>query len=458
MTTIISAIVLALAFPKFNLSFVAWFALVPFFLAIEKTKKPGSAAFLGFIFGVVFFGINLFWVTTLSNYVGFYAVLGWACLTLFQSIYIIIFAYFTKRFNLSLTIWAGILWVVLEIVRGMGAFGVAGGVLAYSQTNYLPLIQIASIASVYSVSLLIVIANIAIARLIEKKDFSLLISTAILILFVVIYGYAELNNNSLKPATERRNREVYSQVPISIIQGNIPQEKKLDSQFNREIFDIHKNLTLKAAAENPKIIIWPETTILTYLLRDDFYLSQIKQLARTTRAYLIIGTPYYDEKMSFYNSAVVISPSGEVAGRYDKQLLVPFGEYLPLRSLTFPLLKGAHYFGSDFSPGPNSLPLDAGGIKIGTVICFESTFPRLVKERSAKGAQIFLVITNDAWFKDSSAPYEHFDNAIFRAVENRKYFIQVANTGISAFIDPYGRVIKKLDLNKRGYLNFNLKP
>ncbi|MBI5701696.1 apolipoprotein N-acyltransferase [Candidatus Saganbacteria bacterium] len=448
-------------------SIIAWFAIIPLLILIEKSKSPKRSALFGFIFGILLFGCSFFWINTLTSFVGFFAVLGWITLALFQSVFLAVFAYLSKKLNINLTFLQALLWVAIEYARGMGAFGVSEGVLGYSQFEILPLIQIASIFTVFGVSFLIILFNIACAKLIAKKNPILLISSVILIIAALIYGSLELKNNSLasngKPATKSRcgNRDKRRGfqnkiIKIAIIQGNISQEKKMSSSFNGENFSIHAGLTLQAAKESPDIIIWPETTVFSYLLHDQIYMNKIKRLAKDTKAYLMIGTPNFDEKKEAYNSIAAISPSGEVVGRYDKQHLVTFGEYLPFRPILYPFLKMTNYFDNDFYPGPEKRPIKVLGINFGALICFESTFPEMARQKVKEGADILLVVTNDAWFYDSSAPYEHFNQAIFRAIENRRSVIQCANTGISGFIDPYGRVLKKLKLNERGYLTFQI--
>ena len=447
---IFSGVLLSAAFPKVNFFFVAWVALVPFFIAVEKSKNAKSAALLGFLFGLSLFSINLFWVNTLFLYVGFWAILGWACLIAFQSIYLFIYAYIIKRFGITLSIWTAVLWVLIEAIRGMGDFGIPGGVVGYSQVLFLPLIQIASFSTVYGVSFLIIIFNIGLAKILVRKEkissYTIFGLSLILMFISIVFGFFELDKE-----TKYENH-----IKVSIIQGNIPQEKKLDPRFNNENFLIHKELTLKAANNSPQIIIWPETSIFTYLLYDKKYLTEVEELAKKTKAFLFIGTPHYDRHYNVYNSIAVFSQSGEVIGRYDKQHLVPFGEYLPFKPVLYPILKNTGYYNKDFTPGTKINPIEIMGIKIGTAICFESTFPFLIKKQTEMGADFFIVITNDAWFKFSSAPYEHFDYAIFRAIENRKFLIQAANTGISGLIDPYGRILNKLDLNKQGYLTVEI--
>lgn len=444
---ILSGILLSLAFPKFDLFFLAWIGIIPFLCAIEKCKSARSAGFIGFLFGVSFLAINLSWVNILSDYVGLYASLGWICFFLFQSLFFAAFAYSSKQLKINLTIWQALLWFLIEILRGLGPFGVTVGILGLSQTNLLPLIQIASFSTVYGVSFLVILFNIALAKLIIKKEYLLFVIAVILIILSIFFGEA-----TLRGSPTRSNK----QITISIIQGNIPQEKKLASQYNQEIFDIHRDLSLQAAKDNPQIIIWPETAILSYIPFDASYLAQIKLMLKKAQSHLIMGSPDHDQSFNAYNTILCFSPTGEIISKYYKQHLVPFGEYLPFKPLSSFILQGTDYFGKDFTAGKNSPPFVINGIRIGSVICFETTLPFFMKNKANEGADILLVVTNDAWFKNSSAPYEHFNNAIYRAIENRKYFIQVANTGISGLIDPYGRVLKKLDLNTRGFLTFKV--
>jgi apolipoprotein N-acyltransferase len=209
-----------------------------------------------------------------------------------------------------------------------------------------------------------------------------------------------------------------------------------------------------AAAGKPEFIIWPETSVFTYLLHNPVLLPRVKQLARETHAWLIIGTPHYDSLGRAYNSLVSLTPSGELVSVYNKERLVPFGEYLPFRGLLYPLLKGTGYFGSTFNEDPHPATLLAGGKRLAAAICFESTFPDLVKRRAGAKTDFILTVTNDGWFGDSAAPYQHFEAGVFRAVENRQYFVQVGNTGFTGVIDPYGRVLVSSKLNKAQVISF----
>ncbi|OGC04243.1 apolipoprotein N-acyltransferase [candidate division WOR-1 bacterium RIFOXYA12_FULL_43_27] len=428
--TILSAILLALSFPKANLFFLSWFCLVPLIANIKKK----NAAREGLLFGLVFFGINLFWVTTLSDYAGFWAIAGYVALVLFQAVYFAAAAVLIKP---APAFAIPFIWVAVEWLRTQTPFGISAGNLCYSQVHFLPMIQTAPFITSYGISFLIVLIN----TLLFSKRF---IAAVLVVASLVIYGITELD----RPLVQNEKS-----LSVSIIQANIPQEKKLDPAYALPSFD--KYIYLSRQVKNADIIIWPETAVTNYLMDSPLLLDLVRELAIEKKAHLLIGTPYYDKGM-IYNSLVAFSPKGAVVGAYNKQHLVPFGEYLPFRKLLYPMLKNSGFFDADFNSDPNPKLIEINGIKIGALICFESTFPNLAKERVAKGADILLTVTNDGWFKDSSALQEHLNMGIMRAVENRKYFIQAANTGISAVIDPYGRILKQSKINETAVLSFEL--
>ena len=459
----LSGILLALAFPKFNLYWLAWIALVPFFIALNRAKSLKESLLSGFFFGIFFFGIHLFWVTSLFRFVQIWIVLGWVALVLYQTLFMCLFVMVLRFINPRRVLCAipiALLWVIVEWLRAWGPFGVTGGDLGYSQAQVLPLIQIASFASVYGVSFLVALVNVTISNLIitfmavrnklEEIKFFPTVLVPVLVLGLVLgcYGYGIY-------VMEQGSRDEGRGIKIALIQPNIDQEDKLDPAKVMTTFELQEKMSRRAALEKPDIIIWPETAIFSYLLYDTRLLPKVKQIAIDTKAWLIFGTPHYIGENAF-NSIVSMSPSGEIVSRYDKQQLVPFGEYLPFRRILFPLLKGVGYYDYEFSSNPHPELLSAAGLKIAAAICFESTFPYIIRQRAKKDSDFILLVTNDAWFGNSSAPYFHLNTGIFRAIENRKYFVQVANTGFTAVIDPYGRILKETKLDRRGIFNFEL--
>jgi apolipoprotein N-acyltransferase len=460
--SILSGLLTALCFPNFNLGFLAWIALVPLLLEIEGKSNQRQAALSGFLFGLTFFSINLFWINTLNEFAPVFATLGWVCLAIGEAFFIAIACYLIKRLKLLIVNWdlliIPIVWVSVEWLRTLGPFGISAGGLGYTQAGNLPLIQIASYTTVFGVSFLIVMVNSFLAYVINqrinsrlnfKREFILGFVILSMIFLIYLWGLFQIppspNPSSLNPLT------------ISLIQGNIPQKMKLSYRYNADVFKIHEDLTRSVLGQKPDLIIWPETTIFSYLLHDPVFLPRIKKLARDSGAHLIVGTPHYDDKGNIFNSVVAFSPAGEVLDRYDKQRLVPFGEYLPLRQLFYPVLKVTNLFYEDFDFGPGTAQLlNLPGLKIGAEVCFESTFVGPSKDRARRGAQLLLTVTNDAWFGNSSALPEHLNCGVFRAVENRQYFIQAGNTGISAVIDPYGRILHRTRANQRGSLTFKI--
>jgi apolipoprotein N-acyltransferase len=490
--SVISGILLALAFPKFNLYLLAWVALVPFFIALTSTRNLKESLFYGFVFSVVFFGIHLFWINSLFRFVSWWVVFGWAALVLFQTLfilfYVILFRFnpqlggftsdpFQPEVNALIGGWrrpsrvgsviktmayvfiGAVLWVFVEWLRAWGPFGVTGGDLGYSQVKFLPLIQIASFSSVYGVSFIIVLFNISLALFIVniKKWMPLLISVALIILSIG-YGMQVMNINTVEKGTSMMDvlKGTIKTAKIALIQPNISQDDKLDVAKINATFNKHISLTRKAVRSySPDVVVWPETAIFTFLAQDPILFPKVKNLLMNNNIWLITGTPYYKGKDS-YNSIVSISPQGEVDSRYDKSHAVPFGEYLPFRSLLYPLLKGVGYYDGEFSRNSKPKPIYVNGSKIAAAICFESTFPNLIKKRVEKDSSFILVLTNDAWFGNSSALYFHINTGVFRAIENRKYFIQVGNSGVTAIIDPYGRVLKRTKVNEEGILTFEI--
>lgn len=443
--SVVSGFLLSLAFPKFNFGLLAWLALVPFFLALSGTKNRREIVACAFWFGLSFFSLHFFWVTSLFEFVRWWSVLGWGALVIYQTLFIIFFALILRIVSSGeetfFPLLAAVVWTVVEWLRAAGPFGVTGGDLGYSQVAFLPLIQIARLFQVYGVSFLIVFFNAALAQTIfNRRKWGMLAMAVLLIVSAALYGYNILVEEPYKP--DQR----LGKVRLALVQPNIPQKDKLKTSLVPQTMKIYHGLTMQIADKRPDIIIWPETAVFTYMLRDQGIFRQVQGLAKATNAWLVFGTPHYKGDEA-YNSVAVVSPDGQLQGRYDKQALVPFGEYLPFRKLLFPILKGVGYYDSQFVAGPELKLLKVKGLRVATAVCFESTFPSLIKERAAKGADFILLVTNDAWFADSAAPYFHLNAGIFRAIENRKYFVQVSNTGISAVIDPYGRVIEKTDLD-----------
>lgn len=460
--TVLSGILLVTAFPSINLEFLAWIGMTPFFFALNgKNKKSGF--FLGLLWGFVFFMGTVYWVVnSMVSYGGIPFFTG----TLILMLLALYLSLFFAMFGLGITamssagmspmlaiFFAPSLWVALEYLRcNMIIFGFPWVLLGYSQAVFLPLIQIADITGVYGISFLIVMVNAVIFFALScwfGKEKRLPLKEGLLVfivlMLVLIYGFFRISEID-------KVSEHWKTLRIAIAQGNIDQDRKWEASFQKQTVGIYRNLSLDAANQGVRLLIWPETAVPFYLQSDKNLRPEIFNVPKKTNAYLFTGSPAYGPgfggEIKYYNSAFLISPDGEIVGKYDKIHLVPFGEYVPFRKY-LPFIHKLVVGVGDFSSGKWLEPLEFEGNSFGVLICFESIFPELARGFTKKGAGFLINITNDAWFGRTSAPYQHFSQAIFRAVENKAFLIRSANTGISGTVDPIGRIRTQGDIFTR---------
>jgi apolipoprotein N-acyltransferase len=246
---------------------------------------------------------------------------------------------------------------------------------------------------------------------------------------------------------------------IGLVQGDIDQSIKWDEAFQLETLNIYEKLSLRVAEDKPDLVIWPETATPFFFQDAKEYQPLIRDIPKKTNAYLLFGSPSYKiekNKVNHYNSAYLVSPSGELIGKYDKIHLVPFGEYVPMQDLLFFIGSLGEGIG-DFKSGKEIFNFSLPQGKFGVLICFEIIFPDLCRRFVKKGANFLVTITNDAWFGRTSAPYQHFSMAVFRAVENRVFVARAANTGITGIIDPKGKILKEGGIFEPGTMNGTIR-
>ena len=461
----LSGFLLILAFPNFNLEIIAWGALIPLFWSL-RGKSPAQAALLGFVAGFSFFTGLLPWIynvlTQYGHIPGAVSIFFLLLLTAYLALYFSAFAFALRwaqgRMEIPETLLAPPLWVSLEYVRGFLFSGFPWELLGYSQYLTLPLVQLADITGVYGVSFLIVLVNGAGYRLLEasvernwKPIRKEVLAAALLLAMSAAYGFWRLAGMSIESKEG-------TPVRISLLQGNIPQDVKWESKFQDETMAIYTDLTLRAQATLPHLVIWPETAT-PFFFQDNFpYRSRILNLAQQMQTHLLFGSPGYDQKgkeIRYYNSAFLISPEGKVAGRYDKIHLVPFGEYAPLAGILGFTREIIGAMG-DFQSGEEVRNLAISQGKFGVLICYEAILPDLTRQFVDRGAQFLVNITNDAWFGHSAAPYQHISMAVLRAVENRVPIARAANTGVSGFIHPSGRILQASDIFTKAIVSGNI--
>jgi apolipoprotein N-acyltransferase len=368
-------------------------------------------------------------------------------LVVYLSLFIGAFTFLTRfiqiRSGFQTILFTPVLWAALEYLRSFLLTGFPWANLGYSQYLNLPFIQTADITGPYGPSFVILLVNAALSRVLHqwsKRTFPSkeVILTVIILLGFLIYGYLRLG---------AVGRQMIQDPPLKIglVQGNIDQSVKWDESFQKETLKIYERLSFKAAEEKPDLMIWPETATPFFFQDAKEYQPFILDVPKKTNAFLLFGTPAYkiqDGKVNHYNSAYLVSPSGELVGKYDKTHLVPFGEYIPMQDLLFFIGSLGEGIG-DFKSGNEIFNFSLPQGKFGVLICFEIIFPDLCRRFVKRGANFLVTITNDAWFGRTSAPYQHFSTAAFRAVENRVFVARAANTGITGFIDPRGKIVKQ---------------
>ena len=469
---LLSGILLVLIFPKFNLSFLAWVALIPLFLALEGRSLKESFS-LGFLSGLVSFMGILYWIFPTivssgeSKLLGFISLLFLSSyLAIYYGLFCLLFRYASSKIihYTFILFFAPALWVSLELLRAYLLSGFPWALLGYSQWNFPSIIQISEFTGVYGVSFLIVMVNIVLTQagrsfgffreegMVSKAEFKKsalpLALSVVVFLSCLVYGLITIPGESF---TESRNSpEEKSILRIALLQGNIDQYMKWDKKYERMIKETYGELVERVAKDNPQLIIWPETALPGYLKRESQLQEWVEKVVSKTNAYHIVGSPEYREG-DYYNAAFLISPRGEILGEYDKMHLVPFGEIVPLRPILSPFIGVLSELG-DFSPARERKLLHTPFGSFAVLICWEGIFPHLVRKFVKDGTDYLANITNDAWFLKTAAPFQHFVASIFRAVENRVSVIRVANTGVSGFIDQYGRITKKTEIFKKDYL------
>jgi len=456
---ILSGVLLIFIFPTVifgyhfpDLRILAWIALIPLFLAI-RDKSPKRAFGLGLLAGLVSFLGILYWIKILSP------LIGLLILAFYLALYSAFFCFLLTLINRKLKsdIWylisAPILWVSLEYIRSVFLSGFPWALLGYSQYLNTPLIQISEFTGVYGVSFLIVLVNVTIAHLITDHRSPITVRRKILpvVIVAIIVGAYFVYGKLILSTSHLRSRN--SELKVGIVQGNVDLEEKWSGILHQRVLDTHIRLTEEVAQEEPELIVWSETATASCLKHEGGDLIRLSNLARRLRTHLLIGSLDLTSEDNYYNSAFLIAPQGNITCQYNKVHLVPFGEVIPLRrQMPFLARLVERMGGGGFEPGEELTIFDIDGKRFGVLICYEGIFDNLVRKFVKKGAGFIVNITNDAWYRRTSAPYQHFSFSVFRAVENKVPIVRAANTGVSGFIDSYGRIRKDLDIFVEGTL------
>jgi apolipoprotein N-acyltransferase len=435
-----SAPLVILTFPIFNLSLLAWIALIPLTYSVLH-QAPRRAFWTGWITGLLMFAGNLYWLITTyqaAKQAWPLSVLSLFALSAYLGLYWGAWSWLISLPSPSAAYpaFAASAWVALEYLRTHLFSGFPWAILGESQWRWLPLLQIASVTSVYGISFLLVLINVSFAHLLKTRTpgskKSLGFSVGLLLLSIA-FGALRIRAHTAEPPVTPQK--------VVLLQGNIDQYQKWDQRYIREIQATYERLVREAMRQKPALIVWPETSIPGYLLQDAELSAWLTALVQKTRTYHLVGAPSRAQDDKAFNTAYSLDPDGRVMGEYAKHHLVPFGEIVPWSHWLGKWVRVLNELGG-FAAGTEPPVVLSGIGAIGVNICYEAIFPNLVRQGPVVGAEILANITNDGWYMRTAEPYQHFIPNIFRAVENDRWLIRADNTGISAFISPVGQVVQ----------------
>ena len=443
------------SFPRNSRPELAWFALAPFIWGVTRTKGFWSSFFYSWFTALLFHAGIFYWIYYTCLHGGGLSqglsLAAWLGLSGLLSVQFAIFGgscYFLKKTGVFFPLLAACGFVALEWVHQTLAFyglGFPWLMLGYTQWNAPEVLQIVSFTGVYGLSFALAFTGASVGWAFAlpgvKRGVGHMCMAALVFLGLFAFGHYRLPSQPLRPG------KALLSLNAALMQPNIDQYKKWDETFETEITDTLEEMGASLAGTDVMLAVWPESAVPGTLL-EDRYFNLFTRGAADSGAYQLVGSNVPDGDAQ-YVGAYLLSPDGENLQSYRKIKLVPFGEYIPLEKWirgAFPDVEVLGELGA-FTPGAlGQAPLDLGGVALGRTICYESIFPQLWVSQGRQGAKLFVNITNDAWFFNTAAPYQHLAINAVRAAEMGRPVLRAANTGFSAVIDPFGRVEQKSGL------------
>ncbi len=448
---VLSGILLGISFPKFGLGLVSLIGLLPLLWVLHQPGRPPSEALnprrafrYGYLTGVSFFLLLLHWIPRLPRENVTIPFAMYPALVIMVA-YLALFPAATS----ALSVWLArrrvpigysfpLIWTLLEFLRGWGIFGFPWGSLGYSMAAYPHLIQFAAYTGLWGVTLWVVLVNGMVHRYLASPGATTkaiaLGGLLVLVLAPYFHGQHVLKNREPRPGLD-----------VGLIQPNVGNNKwqaGVRDSVIQSLLEQTASFAGELHARPLRLIVWPETAMPTRLPRNPLYRRQVEALVDSIGIPILAGFPdgvrLPDGKTRFTNSAALVVPGEGITQQYDKRHLVPFSEYFPL-----PVLNRHDFGQSNFSAGERPGVMRGLQIPFGVLICFESIFPGPARDARREGARFLVNITNDQWFGDSAAPYQHFYMNVLRCIENRTGMVRAANTGISGSIDAYGLVVDR---------------
>ena len=431
-----TAILLILAFPRFNLVWCAPVALAPLLVAVANEPRLWRRFLLGELAGVAYWFGVCYWIQgVLAFYGGLSAGLAWLAFLLFCLIKALHLGVFAMLAGILMRRWwaapaVAALWVAIEATHG--SLGFAWMALGNAGIDMGLPMRLAPYTGVYGLSFVFMMmaTAMALAALRRPRLHLLWLLPLPFLIFLPALPDARRGNAS-----------------AVLVQPNISEDQQWTPEsvdrMQRDLAGLSLRAVLTGGQEHPALVVWPEVPAPLYYDEDARFRGYVTDLARVANTHLLLGVVAHTPQGAPLNSAILVSPEGRLVARYDKVNLVPFGEYVPW---PFDFVKRITTEAGDFTPGKQIVVAPIDGHKLGTFICYESVFPNFVRRIAADGAEVLFNISNDGYFGKTAARWQHLEIVRMRAAENRRWILRSTNDGITGTIDPAGRLRGTLPL------------
>lgn len=463
---LLAGLLLFLANPPFTLWPLAWVALVPLIISVQGANRWRQALWRSYLFGWAFLGPTWYWTApTITGWVG-QPLAGWGAWFLLTMILAFYYGFWG-----ALTWWVSrrvvgtwrialpaALWVLMEWLRTIGADTMPWAQVSYTQYHFLPVLQIAEWTGAYGVSFLILLFNAALAyRWIRREEAGSgqpALRVVALIAFVCIFGV-------IRMAIPDSGRPL----EVAALQGNFKSNDERETQAR--VYRTFTALTQEARVNGPRpgLYVWGESASPGDALTDAGTFTFLREMAHQVQAPVIVGTRVSEsryERTRKYdvesNASILFPPDSAKPARYNKQRLVPFGEFIPLRSLIPAQLEDSLKIpANDVTPGVETTVFrfqdpQVGPVALGPFICYESMYPVYARSMAREGANLLVTQSNDDWFQSEAAMEQHLAAVVLRAIENRRQVVRSTTTGITCFIDSHGAVLARAPINAKAVL------
>lgn len=439
-----SGILLALSFQKFNFYLLAWVSFIPLIYCVYKNKFKYSI-FYGFITGIIcsMISINWMFLFLLNNTKSLKAaiivsVIVWIYLAIYFVLWVVMLRVVKNNKKILVAVFLASFWVILEYIKNYFLMGFPINLLGYSQSSFIAIIQISDIFGVYGVSFVVILINFLLFYWLYNKDKKYLIFSVIIFIALLFYGFVRIDQVS--------NMDNENKIKIGVVQPNIEQYKKWRMSLKDEIINTIYDVGQYFQDKNCEIVLYPETLLPRMLEEIEEIQVLVRDISKYSNLSLIGGKSI--ENKNLYNTIFLISKDGNILDKYKKKHLVLFGEYIPFDNFLVEMLKRVNLT-DNFTEEHELKVFKFDKYTLGINICSENYYPYLSRDLVLKGATLLTNHSNVSWCDGLFYPYQHFTMNIFRAIENRKYLIVSANTGVSGIISPTGKLIRQTKNQER---------